>query len=469
MDEILAGERVPVPFAGDGAGVAELTWAQQAIWRSIHANNGWTLNITRVDALPDGLTVADVAGLVAVLVSRHPTLRTRFRTATDGRLTQEVAGAGVFTVEVIDVPDGDDPRKIADGVSWKSLLTPFDHAGDWPMRVSLIRHRGVPRFAAWTFCHLNIDAAGLTLLLKDLRALHSGQHDAPHPPLDPLALAHRETTPAARRQNDAAMAHWERHLRMMPGRTPRATATDGGHRGARYWHVKAHSPAAHLGIEAIGARTRTDPARVLMAVYAVALARVTGLNPVVTDMVVSNRMRPRFAGIVGAVSQHGVFGIDVAGITVDEAVGRARASTLSAAKYAYYDPASLDALLTRIGAETDPDGAKLSIAHTVNDRRRHTRRADDTGPAAATADPDTLRAAAARFALTWVSPLELFRGRLDIAVDNRPGTVDLSVNVDTRYLSPDTLEAFLREFQKIAVDAAHDPQCPTRVPQEENR
>jgi non-ribosomal peptide synthetase component F len=265
------------------------------------------------------------------------------------------------------------------------------------------------------------------------------------------------------------MRHWEKHLRATPLPTPRGPVPREDYRGARCWHVQTHSPATYLGLQAVAARTQTDTARVLMALYAVALARITRVNPVVTRIVVSNRARPGLADVVGPVSQYGLCTIDVAGITVDEAVARARASVLSAAKYAYYDPSALDDLLVKLGRERDqpagpPHRGRLHVGLSFNDRRRLGQPTPTDVLSAGSLTAAQLRSAVDEFSMTWDGPLDRYVDQLGIAVDNQPGTIDLKVSVDTHYLAPSELEAFLWELQAVAVEAAVDPATPTGVP-----
>jgi hypothetical protein len=461
---------VDIPFRGDVSGTGELTWGQQAIWQKLQdAHN--TLNISRVEALPAGMTVETFAELPRLLLSRYPAMRTRLSFGPDGEPVQEVAGSGVFPLGVIDTDDREDPQQAAQQVAWRSLLTAFDYAKEWPLRVAVTRHRGVLTHAAWTFSHLSMGAGSLAVMRAGLGLADlTGPPPATPPPpgapaMNLLELAERERTPPVRRQSDIALRYWEKQLRAMPLRAPRVFVPGGAYRGARCWHVRSHSPATYLGMLAVAARTRTDTARVLMALYSVALARVTGVTPVVTQMVVSNRARPGFAGIIGPVSQHGLFAIDVADITVDEAVHRARASTLSAAKYAYYDPAELDALLTRLGRELHPRGEKLHVGTLFNDRRQSARGLASELPQAAAVTPRQLAAAATEFSMLWEGPLDWYTGQLGIAVEDRPAAIDLSVSVDTQYLPPDAVAALLRELQAVAVEAAFDPAAATRAGQ----
>src|SRR5580700_8053083 len=78
-------EKVVVQFAGDGSGVAELSWGQREIWSVIQAKDN-SLPMGGARALPPGQTVADVADGLRFIMSRHQALRTRLRFGPDGQV-----------------------------------------------------------------------------------------------------------------------------------------------------------------------------------------------------------------------------------------------------------------------------------------------------------------------------------------------------------------------------------------------
>src|SRR6185437_15161126 len=106
-----------------------------------------------------------------------------------------------------------------------------------------------------------------------------------------------------------------------------------------------------LALRAISQRKGMDTSQVLLGVYAIAVARVSGCNPFVTMLAVSNRFRPGFATSVSVVAQISPCLIDVADCTLDEAIGRARRAAVIAYKYGFYDPRQRVALIERIAAE----------------------------------------------------------------------------------------------------------------------
>ena len=69
---------IPVSFAGADAGEAELTWGQREIWASCELQ-GQSLGIGGTMVMPPGTTVDDFVAVLRLAMTRHQSLRTRFR------------------------------------------------------------------------------------------------------------------------------------------------------------------------------------------------------------------------------------------------------------------------------------------------------------------------------------------------------------------------------------------------------
>jgi hypothetical protein len=95
---------------------------------------------------------------------------------------------------------------------------------------------------------------------------------------------------------------------------------------------------------------------VLLAAYAVALARRTGRSPSVAQLVVSNRLRPGCADSVSQLAQLGICVIDVADTTFDEVVSRAWKAATNAYLHGYLDTVALKDMLARVGRERAGSG-----------------------------------------------------------------------------------------------------------------
>jgi hypothetical protein len=227
----------------------------------------------------------------------------------------------------------------------------------------------------------------------------------------------------------------------------------------------------HLAIRSIAARTGAESAHVLLAAYAVALARITGRNPSVAQVVVSNRFRPGFADAVAHVSQTGICVIDVAQCVFDDVVARAWKAATAAYLHGYYDGARHRQLLDDIAARR---GEELDLSCYVNDRRSvYTPELGEPLPT-----EEDLQAALPRTRLRWDRKLPTYDGSFFLHADSGPDSnvpgrivpdesglpaVYFAIWADTHRLAPAEIEACARELEAVTVEAAFDAKAPTRV------
>jgi hypothetical protein len=192
----------------------------------------------------------------------------------------------------------------------------------------------------------------------------------------------------------------------------------------------------------------------------VALARVTGRSPTVLQVVVNNRFRPGLADTVSCLAQTGLCVIDVADTTFDDAVERARQSTMSTYLNAYYHPDEMTELIAELGRER---GEVIELDCYFNDRRVPEHR-EPTGPIPT---PEQLTAALDETTLSWGPPSDAPFEPFFFHINDVPDTLDLILYTDTRCLPPDDMTAFLCGVESILVAAAFDAAAPTGVPARE--
>ncbi|HYS40403.1 MAG TPA: condensation domain-containing protein, partial [Pseudonocardiaceae bacterium] len=192
------GEQILVPFSGSGSGVAELTWGQQRIWVAMRFG-GRSLNMGAAVPLRPGATVEYMATVLRFLVSRHQSLRTLWSVDDAGRPQQTVSSNGVIPLEIVDDEDPEDVRK-------RYQETPFDSTTEWPVRMAVVRHTHL----VVMYNQLAVDQRSLDVLAADLANLDpvTGKEIRPITAHQPLDLARRQRSPAARRAGDAALRHW---------------------------------------------------------------------------------------------------------------------------------------------------------------------------------------------------------------------------------------------------------------------
>lgn len=442
-------ERPAVSFEGLDVGVELLTWGQWSIWEAMSRHGSW-LPLGGSKPLEPGVTVADVADELRYLMTRYPSMRTRLRFDSSGDPRQELFGSGEIEFEVYDVgDDGITPGTLAAAVEAHYRHTPFDFAGDWPIRMAVIRWRGELTHMVVIMCHLVTDGAGARVMLREVES----RTTVPPAGMQQLEQARWQASAAGRRQNDMALRYHESLLRKIaPHRLPDYQDPQ----SPRYWTGELRSCALLPAAQAIAERTGVASSPVLLALFAVALARLTGINPVVVRPLVGNRFRPGLADVVCMLALPGLCALDVAEVSIDEAVSRAQRATMSAYKYGYYDPRQLAGLLSRIAQERGPD---FDISCLYNDRR-------DELPAQPTGRPVTredLHAARGESTFRWGGRTDNPSDRMFLSVEDEPEGLLLAFSADTRYFPPKHFEALVRGIEDIAIEAAFDAVAPTKV------
>ncbi|GAA3451715.1 condensation domain-containing protein [Dactylosporangium matsuzakiense] len=427
-------ESIVVHFRGGGSGTGPLSWGQRELWGGMVRQQTW-MPMGIVLPLPADRTPGDVAAELRFILERFPSMRTRLR-LRDGRPPlQVVAAAGTVEIEVVDAADDDDPWAVAEQVSRRLHDTPFDFERDWPVRTAVIRHRGALTHQVTVVCHLVNDGFGGLVLAGEVARWHRGDTLDEPSAMSPLEQAEWQRSDAGRRQSAAALRHWEKILRTIdPKRFPGPLDA----RTPRHWQARFTSRALHIAAQEVARRTGTDRTTVLLTAFAVALARATGVHPVVVRVVVSNRFRRALAESVSPVSQPALCVLDVADRPFAEAVQHTGQRALAAYKHAYFDPDDLDALIARVSAERGQD---IDIACYFNDRRVP---APDAGAG-------NFQAALSETTFRWIARQDRSNERLFLTISADPDTVDLDICGDTEHIAPAALEACVRGMEAVVV------------------
>jgi hypothetical protein len=302
----------------------------------------------------------------------------------------------------------------------------------------------------WAMCHLVTDGTGARVILSELADQDSSGSSA----MPPLEQAHWQQSPAGARQCRMALRHWEAILRRVtPDRFPARAAKP----HPRYWEGTFDSPAARLALRAICARTGVEMSSALLTIFAVALARTLGTNPVVAVLVVNNRFRPGLARCVSPIIHPGLCVIDVPDATIDQAMAHTRARVLAAYKHAYYDPVQREALIERVNRER---GAKVDLECSFNDSRLTP--ADDSG---FPPKDSQIQAALERTTFEWTRKQDHRPyDKLYVNVEDRADTIALSVFTDVHHLASEDVEALVRSMEQVAVAGACHLGARTEVP-----
>jgi Condensation domain len=446
-------EKVLVPFSGEGTGSGGLSWGQQTIWREFEAT-GAPIWLTGMRPRRPGWTVEAEADEVAFMIGRNQSLRTRLIVDPGQPVRQVLYDRGELHLQVIDTEDSEDPLLVAKDLEerWKDHELVYDFGNDWPVRMALIRHRGKPAYYVRATSHIVTDGYGALAMYQDLRARDpvTGRPSGPITAMEPLEQARWQASPAGRRRSHMSEQYWERVLRDIPTRRFGKPADPADEQFGR---MIFDSRAAFLAVQAIAARTGVATAPVLLAAVAVAMARATGVNPLVPRLYVSNRFRPRLATTVSPISQTCPCPVDVAGASFDEAVKRAYYASLVAYKNAYFEPVKIRELVASVSEER---GEPMDLAFLYNDVRIDSPR-DAVGSVPSRQE---IQEALPLTKITFQAKPRL-EGHCSIMFENSPDTINMMMAVNAQYLGLDQVREFLRELEAVVVCAAFDPAVPT--------
>lgn len=448
-------EGVLVRFRGEGSGRGGLSWGQQTIWRQFEAR-GAPVWLTGLRATRPDWLVSDAADELAFIMSRNQSMRTKLQVSGDQPVKQIVYDSGEICLRVIDTTGGDDPLQVAEDLRqrWTEQEPTYDYAGDWPVRMALIRHQGKAAYKLLATSHIVTDGFGALALFKDISARDpmTGRPSGPITAMEPLEQAEWQAGPAGKRCSKMSEQHWARLLRAIPARR---FDNPGDEAGTRYGRFVCDSRAAYLAIQAIAVRTGMASSTVMFAALAVGMARATGINPLVPRLQVSNRFRPRLAATVSPIAQSCPCVIDVADASFDEAVRRAHFASLVAYKHAYFEPARIRELVGTIGAERGED---VDLSFMYNDIRIDTR-------CDAVASPPARRDILAALPLTTIAWEDKHTPQVQCGIEfeDSPDTINAQMVIDTHYIGRAQAQACLREMEAVVVAAAFDSGVPTGV------
>jgi len=406
-------DRIDVAFRGDGSGHAELTWGQHAMHQAMRREESWLPMGGRQPVRP-GTTVGDVAEDLRYTIGRYQSCRTRLRFTGDGPPTQEVAGEGVATLDVVEA--GDEPERVAAEVERQYRETAPDLEADWPVRMAVICRDGTPSHLVAIMPHLVTDGIGAAVMVDEVNRRAA----EPVAGLQPLDLVEWQQSASGRRQHTGALRHWERHA---PSLDPFPGGTIEQKTLLRYRKCLFTSPALAAAVPVVAARTGVDPATVLLTAFMTVLGRLTGDATVAVRQVVSNRFRSGLSDVVSPITQLGLCVADVSG-GFDETLASIGRAGLAAQKYAYYNPLLLPEVRTAC----------------FNDRR--------TAARAASAPAVT-----GTGSFTWTDPPVGPTEPLFVHVDDAPGALLLTIDVDTAALTPADAESCARGIEDVIVRA----------------
>ncbi|GAA4716525.1 condensation domain-containing protein [Phytohabitans rumicis] len=424
-----------------------LTWGQRALWTAIQRRGAEQalMSMRRVVAVPRGAPadVDSVARAIGVLIGRHSSLRTRIQTL-DGQPYQVVVDSGELPLLSREAGEPDGGAAVAHAVAEELAAAPFDHAGEWPQRVALVRDGDRVRQVALAFSHTTVDFRAVEILLRELRLLLLRGHVRTPAPLQSVDIARLEQGPD-RARSERAVAHWVSGYDQLPTDT---LPPVGPPLTPRFQRVVLVSEAADTAIRLAATRHRVTSTTVLLAAVAVVISVWSGTDVCGMHSMVHNRALDGYRDAIAKLNQVGLVVVDTRDRpSFAELLSRVFRAAVRGYRHAHYDPAQLRAAFQAAG---HPYENGVSPHCFFNDIRLSTD-ADLFGHATDEAD---VRAAMRRSTVAVAEGFERFTWRLRVQVLDAPRGVGIAVTGDTAYLPPPVAERFLHDVERVLIEAA---------------
>lgn len=345
--------------AGEPDRELPMTWGQRAVLEGIRrfGKDGGYFNHEMLCEVPQGSTLADVAGAVGEVLAELAVLRTRFPDDDRGP-RQLVSGAGSLELELRLInEDGTIPLDPGEAKSFR--FEDYDRC----VRGAVVCAGDRPVLIALAISHLALDCGSYDLVKGRLEARLKGE-PAPEPLLQTTDQAEYEATEPARRRSEAAVRFWKREMRAMPATMVGLERPSDDELPYKSLQIRstAMAAAATRAAERLGVST----AAVLLAANGVLLRSLTGRSHQAYQLIVGNRYTPRDRVVVAAKAQNGLFNIDIEGLSFDDLVRETFRRSLATYKFGLYDPDALEKARAEVEAER---GEHLDLTVYFNDAR----------------------------------------------------------------------------------------------------
>ncbi|MFJ5837261.1 amino acid adenylation domain-containing protein [Streptomyces shenzhenensis] len=438
-----------IPPRPTGAGRLPLSYAQARMWLLQQLDpDSPAYNVCLAIRLRGPLDPTGLRTALQGLLDRHEALRTRFPVAPDGtpeQVVDAVADLEFGTADLGALPEAEQDRR-ADALARTASATPFDLAGDHPLRALLIRRTDQDHTLVLTVHHIAWDGGTFNALSRDLSALYRAATSGESTVLEPLPLqyadfAHWQRTTWTEERLAGHLDHWRTAL--VPPPLPPALPTDAPRtaqptaRGDRRFHTFA--PEVTERFTAFARTTGATPFMVLLAGLTALLHRTTGATDIPVGSAVMSRDLPGLDTLIGNFGNTLVLRADLDGDPgFGELVERVRQVCTDG--YAHQDM-PFDLLVERLRPDRHPgrsvyfDVMLLFLTHGLEGPRLP----------GVTARWETVHNDTTQFDLS----LEAFLtdGRLRIEATYR-----------SELFTPDTVDGLLQRLETLLATALADPE-----------
>ncbi|MET3498349.1 amino acid adenylation domain-containing protein, partial [Variovorax boronicumulans] len=333
-------ETTRIDLADRGAPLP-LSFAQQRLWfleqLDEHARLAYLM--------PSGLRLVgplDESALVRALdriLARHEVLRTGFVRQGDGSTAQVIAPEDVgLPLLRADLTASADPQAEARRHAQEEAATAFDLSRGPLIRARLLKLAEQEHVLLLTMHHIVSDGWSMGVLINEFSALYAAFSQAQPDPLPALPIQYADYAVWQRRWLAGDVLHrqldfWRDHLQgapallELPTDRPRPPVQDFTGASIGFELDQADSAA----LQALAARHGATLHMVLLAAWAVLLARLSGQADVVIGTPVANRTRAEVEPLIGFFVNTLALRVDLSGHpTVAQLVEQVKASALAA-------------------------------------------------------------------------------------------------------------------------------------------
>lgn len=342
-----------------------LSLGQLSVWhdiRDLRPERRHEPNNAAVWALPPGTRAEAVSAAVHALALHHPSLRTRYDLEDPDEPRQlppdKEVRAPVDLVDLTD-PGGDGGQRPAE-IALALAARPFDLGREHGWRARLLARDGAPSHLVFVKHHIVADAWAQEQLHQELLREITAPGRLGPPPPGPADLAADQHSPAGRRRQRAALAHWEHVLAATP---PTALPRDAEAPGAVVQGT-LRSARARAAARTIAAREGVSLAGVVLAAFAGAVARRcdaggTGTgdsddNRLMVQLMSANRFTARWRDVVTSMNQWVPALIEDTSSAFADLARAAHWSGLAAFRHGMHDVRAVAALRDRLPRAPEP-------------------------------------------------------------------------------------------------------------------
>ena len=279
-----------------------LSFAQERLWFLEKLGGaGAAYNVAAAVRIRGALRADALAHAFAEVQRRHDVLRARF-VDIDGE-PRQIARPDIATLDVVDWSGLDPSGAVA--AAEAVAQRPFDVAEERLLRAQLYRISANEHLLAVTLHHLVSDGLSLDILVREIVQLYQTS-DPARPALPALPFQYADFAASQRQwlsgdQVEAQVRYWRDRLDEapdsigLPADRPRAPRPSFG--GANI--PVSLTPAAADAVHRYARETGATPFMIMLAAYALLLARSAAQDEVVVGIPIANRAAPGAEQVVG--------------------------------------------------------------------------------------------------------------------------------------------------------------------------